>query len=246
VLPTVHVLGADIRLFGVCVLLAVIACLVVVGAGAAERGGPDRWALEGVVVGTVGGLAGARLYYVLEHGEGGIGRGGLVWYGGVAGGTVAVLAYLALRKIPILLACDAAALALPVAQAIGRIGCQLAGDGDYGRPSGLPWAMGYPDGTEPTPPGVHVHPTPVYEALALSLVALLLWRHRDRLRGRLLPCYLVLVGTERFFVEFLRRNPSAVISLTTAQLVSAALVSAGAVWLLAAAQGRQTVAPSVA
>ena len=95
--------------------------------------------------------------------------------------------------------------ALALGYAIGRIGCQLSGDGDYGEPSDLPWAMSYPDGTVPT--DQEVHPTPVYETLAMGLVAWLLWQWRDRFRpGILFALYLVLSGLERFLVEFVRRN----------------------------------------
>ena len=91
------------------------------------------------------------------------------------------------------------------AYAIGRIGCQLAGDGDYGKAWDGPWAMAYPDGTVPTTE--EVHPTPVYETLVMGLVAWFLWRMRDSYRpGGLFALYLVLAGAERFLVEFLRRN----------------------------------------
>ena len=100
---------------------------------------------------------------------------------------------------------DVAAVPLAIGYAIGRIGCQLAGDGDYGIPWDGPWAMAYPNGTVPTTE--EVHPTPVYETIAMSIVALLLWRWRHRWRpGTLFGLYLILAGAERFLVEFVRRN----------------------------------------
>jgi phosphatidylglycerol:prolipoprotein diacylglycerol transferase len=93
--------------------------------------------------------------------------------------------------------------------------------------------MAYPDGTKPidTP----VHPTPVYETLALGLIALLLWRLRDRLtNGLLFALYLLLAGAQRFLVEFVRRNEDVALGLTEAQLVSLVMMIAGAVWLLLA------------
>ena len=67
--------------------------------------------------------------------------------------------------------------------------------------------MGYPHGTVPTPPGVTVHPTPIYETLVMGLLAYVLWRLRDRVRpGRVFALYLVFAGLERFLVEFIRRN----------------------------------------
>ncbi|MGZ5341244.1 MAG: prolipoprotein diacylglyceryl transferase family protein, partial [Solirubrobacterales bacterium] len=93
-----------------------------------------------------------------------------------------------------------------------------------------PWAMAYPDGTVPiTTP---VHPTPIYETLAMGLVALVLWRLRDRLiGGRLFALYLLLAGAERLLVEFVRRSEDVVLGLTQAQLISVAMILAGAVWL---------------
>ena len=110
---------------------------------------------------------------------------------------------------------DVAAVPLAIGYAIGRIGCQLAGDGDYGIPWDGPWAMAYPNGTVPTTE--EVHPTPVYETLAMSFVALLLWRWRHRWRpGTLFGLYLVFAGLERFLVEFVRRNEDAWLGLTSA------------------------------
>ena len=106
---------------------------------------------------------------------------------------------------------------LALGYAIGRIGCQVSGDGDYGIRSSLPWAMGYPHGAVPTPPGVTVQPTPIYETLAMGLVALRLWRLRDRYRpGVLFGSTSCWRGLERFLVEFVRRNDEVFLSLTAA------------------------------
>ncbi len=127
---------------------------------------------------------------------------------------------------------DVCAIALALGYAIGRIGCQVAGDGDYGIRSSLPWAMGYPHGTLPTPPGVRVQPTPIYETVAMSLLAYGLWRIRDRVRpGVVFALYLLGSGLERFLVEFIRRNPEVAVGLTSPQLESIAAMAAGLVWL---------------
>ena len=77
---------------------------------------------------------------------------------------------------------DMIATALALGYGMGRIGCQVSGDGDYGISSSLPWAMGYPHGTVPTPPGVRVQPTPIYETVSMCLLAYCLWQLRDRVR----------------------------------------------------------------
>jgi phosphatidylglycerol:prolipoprotein diacylglycerol transferase len=137
---------------------------------------------------------------------------------------------------------DVCSVPLAIGYAIGRIGCQLSGDGDYGIKSDLPWAMSYPKGTVPTT--VEVHPTPVYETLAMGLVALVLWNLRDRFRpGLLFALYLVLSGIERLLIEFIRRNDTAALGLTLPQLISVAMILAGAAWLV---RGRRGPVPAAA
>jgi len=177
----------------------------------------------------VGGIAGAKIWYVAENpGEPLFSGTGLTWYGGLVGGVAgAVIAALWMR-LPIGEVANAAAAPLALGYGIGRIGCQLAGDGDYGSASSLPWAMSYPEGTVPTTE--LVHPTPVYETAAMIVLFWLLWRLRGRVTApwALFGVYCVLAGLERFLVEFVRRNPETVAGLTTAQLVSVGLVAIGA------------------
>ena len=101
-----------------------------------------------------------------------LGGSGLIWYGGLLGGVVGVLLWARWRGFLTLALVDMAGPGLALGYAIGRIGCQVSGDGDYGRAWNGPWAMGYPHGTVPTAPGVTVHPTPIYETLVMGLVAL--------------------------------------------------------------------------
>jgi phosphatidylglycerol:prolipoprotein diacylglycerol transferase len=137
-----------------------------------------------------------------------------------------------------------AAAPLAAGYAIGRIGCQLAGDGDYGKPWNGPWAMAYPHGTVPTT--TPVHPTPVYETLAMGLVAVMLWRWRHRGRpGTLFAVYLVLAGVERFLVEFVRRNPDVLLGLTQPQVISVLMIVGGGAWL-ALRRGALAPAPAAA
>jgi phosphatidylglycerol:prolipoprotein diacylglycerol transferase len=158
---------------------------------------------------------------------------GLVWYGGAIGGAIGVIGWMRWRRVLELRMLDMCGTALALGYAIGRIGCQVAGDGDYGIRSTLPWAMGYPHGTVPTPPGVRVQPTPIYETVAMGLLALLLWRLRDRVRpGVVFALYLLLSGLERLLVEFVRRNAEVFAGLTAPQLESVGLMIVGAGWLV--------------
>ena len=124
---------------------------------------------------------------------------------------------------------DICAPGLAIGYAVGRIGCQLSGDGDYGIPWDGPWAMAYPDGTLPT--DVAVHPTPIYETLAMGLATYVLWRLRTRFQpGLLFALYLIFAGAERFLIEFIRRNDDIALGLTQAQLLSVAMILGGAIW----------------
>jgi phosphatidylglycerol:prolipoprotein diacylglycerol transferase len=241
VLPEIHLGPLTLQTFGICFALAFIGAGALIWRRLEEIRKPVDWAYEMGFAALLGGLVGSRLDFVLENYDdvkgdllGNILSGsGLVWYGGAIGGALGVFLWAWWRGFLTLALLDLAAPALALGYAIGRCGCQLSGDGDYGRAWDGPWAMSYPDGTKPidTP----VHPTPVYETLAMGLIALLLWRLRDRLtNGLLFALYLLLAGTERLLVEFIRRNDDVALGLTQAQLISAAMVLAGGVWLLLA------------
>lgn len=238
--PEVHVLGISIKTFGVTFALAFLACGLVIARRLRELGKPVDWAYEIVFAALLGGVIGARGYYLIQNYStvehdllGSIFSGsGLVWYGGAIGGAIGVLLWMRWRDAMELRMFDMCATALALGYAIGRIGCQVSGDGDYGIRSSLPWAMGYPHGTVPTPPGVRVQPTPIYETVAMCLVAYLLWRLRDRVRpGVVFALYLVLSGLERLLVEFVRRNAEVWAGLTAPQLESIGLMIVGLAWL---------------
>ncbi|MGZ5333199.1 MAG: prolipoprotein diacylglyceryl transferase [Solirubrobacterales bacterium] len=236
--PEIHLGPVTLQTFGLCFALAFLAAGALVGRRLIELHKPVDWAYEIGFSALLGGLVGSRLDFVIENYDdvkddllGNIFSGsGLVWYGGAIGGTIGVLLWAWYRGYLRLELLDLSAPALALGYAIGRCGCQLSGDGDYGRAWDGPWAMAYPDGTVPiTTP---VHPTPIYETLAMGLVALVLWRLRDRLTGgRLFALYLLLAGAERLLVEFVRRSEDVVLGLTQAQLISVAMILAGAVWL---------------
>jgi phosphatidylglycerol---prolipoprotein diacylglyceryl transferase len=240
VIAHVHIFGISIQTFGVFFALNFLAWGALTARRLEELGKPTEWAFEMVVVAVVGGLIGARAYYLIQNHKsislGNVFSGsGLVWYGGLAGGIVAVVIWAHRRHFLNLQLFDIGAYGLALGYAIGRIGCQVSGDGDYGKVSSLPWAMGYPKGTVPTDPGVTVQPTPIYETVVMGLVAWLLWRWRDRFRpGVLFAFYLVFAGIERFLVEFVRRNSHVVGGLTAAQLESLGLLVIGLVVLVVA------------
>ncbi|MEA2424434.1 MAG: phosphatidylglycerol---prolipoprotein diacylglyceryl transferase, partial [Thermoleophilaceae bacterium] len=151
---------------------------------------------------------------------------GLIWYGGVIGGALGAVIWAWRRGWLSWGLADLACIPLALGYAIGRCGCQLSGDGDYGKPSDLPWAMAYPKGTVPTK--IEVHPTPIYETLTMGIVALVLWSLRDRFgSGRLFALYLILAGIERLLVEFVRRNHHVLAGLTLPQLFSIAMIAGG-------------------
>ncbi len=240
--PEIHLLGVSIKTFGVMFALGFLACGALIARRLRELQEPVDWSYEIVFAALIGGLVGARGYFVIQNYDqvkhnllGSIFSGsGLVWYGGALGGAIGVLAWMRWRHAFALQMFDMCATALALGYGIGRIGCQVSGDGDYGIRSNLPWAMGYPHGTVPTPPGVKVQPTPIYETVTMCLVAYLLWRLRDRVRpGVVFALYMVLSGLERFLVEFIRRNAEVLAGLTAPQLESIALFVIGAVWLYA-------------
>jgi phosphatidylglycerol---prolipoprotein diacylglyceryl transferase len=236
--PEIHLGPLELKTFGICFALAFLAAGALLARRFHELGKPPDWSYEMIFAALVGGIVGSRIDYLLQNWDkvshdlaGNVFSGsGLVWYGGALGGAVGVCLWAYRRGWLSLVLLDVAAAPLALGYAIGRIGCQVSGDGDYGVASDLPWAMAYPEGTVPTTQDVH--PTPVYETLAMGLVALLLWRWRDRFRpGGLFGLYLVLAGVERLLVEFIRRNDDVVAGLTLPQLVSIAMIAAGAAML---------------
>jgi phosphatidylglycerol---prolipoprotein diacylglyceryl transferase len=238
--PVLFTLG-DIAIpsFWAMAFLAFFVGLLVIRRDIVERGYDVRLAYDMVLWAYVGGWIGARLfviptgwsYFVEDPIVFLLSSSGWVWYGGLVGGAVGVL-WLARRVgMPAAVAGDIMAPALAIGLAVGRIGCQLAGDGDYGVPTDLPWGMSYPDGVVPTTE--RVHPAPLYELVLYTAIFFTLWRQRGRglPPGHLLGQYLVYSGAARFAVEFVRRNPGWLLGLTTAQWFSVASIAVG-LWLM--------------
>jgi phosphatidylglycerol:prolipoprotein diacylglycerol transferase len=237
--PDLQIGPLELKTFGLCFAAGFIAAAAVLARHFKELGRPPDWAYEVIFAGLVGGVVGSRIDFILQNWDdasddllGNLFSGsGLVWFGGLVGGALGVVLWAWRRNYLGLQLLDVCAVPLALGYAIGRIGCQLSGDGDYGTGSDLPWAMAYPDGTVATTD--EVHPTPIYETLSVGLIALGLWHLRGRLApGAVFAIYLVAVGLERLLVEFIRRNDDLALGLTLPQLVSVALIAAGAAWLV--------------
>ena len=189
-------------------------------------------AVNGAGIGVIAGLAGAKLLWVFEHfGEEPVvalltSRGGLSWFGGLFGGVGAALIYFRWHRWRMLPIVAAATPALAVGHLLGRVGCFLVGD-DYGRPTNLPWGVAFPQGLPPT--DVPVHPTQLYEAAFLAVLAWLLirWRRHGRPAAVVVGWYLVLAGAARFLIEFVRVNVRVALGRTVAQYGSLAIVLGG-------------------
>lgn len=238
-----HVGRLTVSSFSVMVALGVVVpALLVMPPLMRRHRVPLAFLSWGMVASVVGGTIGARLWNIAEHWPPtliALWNGGLTWYGAMLGGFLAVLLVCLWRGVPPGLWFNLYVPAVALGYAIGRVGCLLAGDGDYGKPSGLPWAMTFAHGVVPTPPGVTVHPTPIYESLAMLVIFVILYRMaRKPQPGWMVGgWFLVLAGTERFLVEFLRRNPHWLAGLTEAQWVSIFAVVLG-VTIMAFIHGR--------
>ena len=203
-------------------------------------------------IAAIAGIVGARFFHILEYPADFaadpwgmlFSRGGFTFYGGLGFGAAGVIWYFRKLKLPILRCGDAVGLCLMLGYGVGRIGCQLAGDGDWGipadlslKPSWLPMWMftqfyeGNVIGVKIPPPGVY--PTPMYESLmSLILFAILyaLRRHKHQ-AGWLFSLYFVFCGIERFLIELIRVNSHYElfgIQATQAEIIAVFLISFGA------------------
>jgi phosphatidylglycerol:prolipoprotein diacylglycerol transferase len=235
-LPVLFRIGSfEITSFGVMVALGALAGLWVFRRELARSRLPDA-ALDAAVFGLIGGLLGAKLLYVFEHlGEGSflslfLDRGGMSWFGGFVGGLLAGFATIRAKRWPMMAVLAAATPALAVGQMLGRIGCFLVGD-DYGSPTSLPWGVAFPQGLPPTTE--RVHPTQIYEAIFLAVLAwvLIRWRRRGVADRVVLGRYFLLAGSFRFLLEFVRVNTRVAGPLTVAHFFALSIVLLGIVLL---------------
>jgi phosphatidylglycerol---prolipoprotein diacylglyceryl transferase len=185
VIPFLHIGPIEIPTFGLMVAIAMIVAYYVLRADMARRGIAEKSSATAeifIVVPALAGIAGARLYHVFEtprelfaHPAAMLlSRYGLAWFGGLIGGFAAWVLLARTKRIPMLESFDAGAAAAALGYGIGRIGCLLSGDGDYGVPTSLPWGMSFPNGLVPT--SERVHPTPIYELIVACAIAWVLWK----------------------------------------------------------------------
>jgi phosphatidylglycerol:prolipoprotein diacylglycerol transferase len=243
--------GIPITGFGITMMLAFLLGVWIVDRELRRNGFAPDFSSDLLFGALIGGIVGAKLWYVALHGtEALFAREGLVFYGGFVGGGIGVFLNSWRRRVPIRWTMHLAAPALAAAYAVGRVGCFVVGD-DYGRPTDLPWAVAFPQGSPPStagimasafgttpPPGatpdtvLAVHPTQLYEVTIMLVVFALLWRWRLKAKGTgwLFGVYLVLAGIERFAVEFFRAKDDRFLAgLTVAQAMAMAMVLVGIV-----------------
>jgi phosphatidylglycerol:prolipoprotein diacylglycerol transferase len=244
---TFSVFGFELTGFGILMMLAFLTAGWAMQLELQRRALNAEFSADIVVGGVIGGILGARLWYMALHGGPLLSRGGLVWYGGFLGGVAAVVAMSWWKRVPLRFTFELSAPALALGHALGRVGCFLVQD-DYGMPTTLPWGLKFPQGQPPTtaaalaqwgveipagtPPTtvLAVHPTQLYEAAALLFIFWLLWRLRrhEHAVGWLFGAYLVAIGIERFLVEFVRAKDDRVLGVfTLAQATSVLLLLLG-------------------
>jgi len=240
VYPFIHIGPLTLGTYGLMVAVALICAFFILRADFARRGIPaDAEAIIGIT--GLAGLAGSRLYHLLESPAEFFADPwpqlfstmGFAFFGAVIGGFLALL-YLARRfKIPTLLMLDVASPAAAMGYGIGRIGCLISGDGDYGIPTTLPWGMSFPNGIVPT--SERVHPTPIYEFLIAIVIFWIFWRLGARAykanapNGIVFAAYLVLTGIARYLIEIIRINPRTFHGLTNAQVASVVSIIVGVI-----------------
>jgi len=204
------------------------------------------------IAAMIGGFVGARIYFIAERWDGFLANpgdylftgAGLVWYGGLIGGILGVYLYVRSKKISFPFVFDLIAPLLALGQTFGRMGCLLSGDGDYGPPTDVPWAMSFPKGIIPT--NELVHPTPIYDIIWLFSSFLFLWsiRKKELPTGFKVGLYLILIGSGRILTEFFRTTPKILLSLTAAQLISIVFITIGGIILFNVTSKRKALVSS--
>ena len=236
--------------FGAFMALAALSAAWVIQLELKRTGHDPELTSAIVFAGVIGGLVGARLLFIVGEWPDFLRApwnyiftgAGFTWYGGFLGGALSVSWVVLKKKIPWHIAADIVAPAITIAYGVGRLGCHVAGDGDWGTVTDMPWGVAYtnaiigwvdPSTGIPYPPGVRVHPTPIYEFIESIIIFALLWslRKKDYPAGTMFWLCLILTGLARFVVEFWRINPAVGAGLTEAQWFGLALSVVG-LWQL--------------
>lgn len=254
--------GQDITTFGLMMFLAFVTAGLIARSEMNRLGLDEEKAWDLLFMAVVGGIIGAKLYYVFLNfdrlqAEGlsyVFNRGGMVWYGGFILAAILVAWEAKRSKLHVPTIADVAAPSLALAYAVGRVGCFLVGD-DYGRPTdswvGIAFPNGAPPttvenirafGIEPDPALIEkygnvlpVHPTQLYEVAMSTLIFFVLWRMRKtpRAAGWLFMAWLAMAGVERFIVEIFRAKDDRFFgALTLAQIISMGLLAVGIVGMV--------------
>lgn len=261
-LPSVHPIALDfsplpLRWYGIMVALAFVVGFWTAGRRAPLSGVAGEKVVDAAVWLVLGAVIGARFLYVISYWDRlmekplfpnapwtevfMLQRGGLVYYGGLIGASLACIIYARLRKLPLWKFGDILAPSIALGYMFGRVGCFLNGC-CFGRACNLPWAVRYPVGHETHPVdglATPVHPTQLYDSLLnLGLYFFLAWLYRrKKFDGQVFATYLLCYAVTRSFVELFRGDYSAPHlrgGLTPAHLVSIGIFVAGAIlfWIL--------------
>jgi len=179
-MPFIHIGPITLASFGLCVGMAMLVSYFVLAKDMRRRNLHAPADLL-VAIPCIAGLVGAKLYHVLETPKELfadprilISQYGFAWFGGLLGGLIAFVLVARHYRLPLLEVFDAASPAAALGYGLGRIGCLVSGDGDYGIPTSLPWGMSFPHGLVPTTQ--RVHPTPIYELIVAVFIFWWLWR----------------------------------------------------------------------
>lgn len=228
----------ELRSFGVIVALSFIIGLWLSTKEAQRKGLDPRLIQEFALYALLGGIIGARLYFVLFSEPVfylqnpweilAFWRGGIGVIGSLLGGFLAGVWYCRRKRISVLKFADTLAPGIALGQTIGQFACLFNGD-SYGRPTDLPWAIVYTDPRSLAPLNVPLHPLEIYEMVAYFLVFLVVWNTRKKYSadGFAFFTYLSAYGVARFFVEFFRGNPAIFAwGIPAAQAFSVALILA--------------------
>ncbi len=225
--PTLIRLGPiGIHTFGLMMACGFMAALLVLQREYRRKGIDPDLGSSVIFMAIVGGIGGAKLYYVGLTGWDPrtiLSGAGLAWYGGLIGGVAAIMIKLMFDKRVLRLdesgnpigrrlgeAIDPVGPAALIGQTCGRVGCFLSGDGDFGPPSDRAWALAFPNGTIPTVVDgevIAVHPTMLYDVVMLAVAFAAVWMVRKRWTSRpgaLFGLSLIALASVRFVSEFWR------------------------------------------